>query len=192
MLDTNSIVNFVRDWGYLAVCLGAIVEGEVVLLTASAFAAGGYLSIYKVFWIAFITTVVVDQVLFLIGYRSGTEFLAQKMPKFRSARDRVFSLLKRMDVFFIIAFRFIYGIRTISPIIIGSAKINPSKFVGYNVLSGFCWAFVSCFIGYAVADVVTDGTFDLMPTILVVSVLITLLGIGIFMIMKFRDKHHND
>ncbi|MDR1476436.1 MAG: DedA family protein [Holosporales bacterium] len=189
MFDSGLVASFVKDWGYLAVFLGSIFEGEVILLTASAFAAvSGCLSIYTIFTIAFTTTVLVDQLLFFIGYKTGTDWLIRRFPKLLLAREKVFSLLNRMDVFFIFAFRFIYGIRTISPIIIGAAKIKPCRFIGYNILSGFCWAFIGCFLGYVIADVLADGSFDTMPAVLAISIGIALLGGGIFLTRKFKRR----
>jgi membrane protein DedA with SNARE-associated domain len=192
MFDAALISGFVKDWGYLAVFLGSIVEGEVILLTASAFAAGGYLSIYKIFAIAFTTTVLVDQALFFVGYKTGTDWLTRRFPKLQIAKERVFSLLSKMDIFFIFAFRFIYGIRTISPVIIGAARINPPRFIGYNILSGFCWAFLGCFIGYVVTDIFTDGTFDTIPAILAISGTVAVLGFGIFMAIRIKKAKDLD
>jgi membrane protein DedA with SNARE-associated domain len=186
MLDSGIIANFVKEWGYVAVFLGSIVEGEVVLLTASASATLGYLSISKIFIIAFLTTVVVDQILFFVGYRIGTDWLVRKVPKVGAAKDRVFKLLHQMDIFFIFAFRFIYGIRTISPLIIGSAKIKPAKFVVFNILSGFCWAFICCFIGYTVADMIIDGKFDAVPVMIAISIVIALISLVITIFTKRR------
>ncbi|MDR0552883.1 MAG: VTT domain-containing protein [Holosporales bacterium] len=185
---------FVKNWGYIAVLLGAMIEGESIVLTASALAAGGFLSIYKVFWISLFATVFADQVLFWCGYKLGTDWLVKRFPKLEKARERGFSLLKRMDVFFIFVFRFIYGIRIISPIVIGSAHIKPSRFAIYNAISGFFWALVICSIGYAVADVIIEDDFDTKSTILIITglilivlILIPALSALIFKIIK-KDR----
>lgn len=190
----SELTNFIKDWGYIAVFFGAMIEGETVVLTASALAACGYLSIYKIFWIACATTVIVDQGLFWLGYEMGTEWIIKKFPKVTKARDKVFRLLHKMDVAFIFAFRFIYGIRIASPLIIGSAKIKPLRFALYNTLSGFCWALVSCFLGYTIADVVMEGEFDAMPAALMIAglIIVIFLIVGIFLRIKekreARDK----
>jgi membrane protein DedA with SNARE-associated domain len=182
------IPELVREWGYWAVFVGAIFEGELVLITASAFAACGYLDIVKVFSVAFLTTVTVDQFLFWIGYKVGTDWIVRRVPKIEKVRERVFSLLHRMDILFIFAFRFIYGIRTISPIIIGSAKVRPPRFVIFNILSGLCWASVGCFLGYVVGDLVVDGQFDSVPTIIaVIGICIVVIGVS-FLLYKARTK----
>ncbi|MDR0640640.1 MAG: VTT domain-containing protein [Holosporales bacterium] len=187
MFNASLITEFVKDWGYVAVFLGSLVEGEVILLTASAFAAGGYLSIYRIFVIAFITTILADQLLFFLGYKTGSDWLTKRFPKLTKARGKVFNLLHKMDIFFIFSFRFIYGIRTISPLIIGSAKIKPSRFVIYNILSGICWAAAGCTLGYTVADALSDC--NIFAVVLVISGVVGLIGLGCFYIAKRKAKN---
>jgi membrane protein DedA with SNARE-associated domain len=182
----NGFSEFVKDWGYWAVFLGAIVEGEVVILTASALAAYEYLSIYYVFLTAFLTTVIVDQGLFWIGHKMGTEWITRKFKKVAKVRDEVFDLLHKLDALFIFSFRFIYGIRMVSPLIIGSARVNPYRFAIYNTLSGLAWAFITCFIGYVVADVVMDGRLDSMPRGYLVMILFLIIALAIGIWLKFR------
>lgn len=187
----SGFAEFIKEWGYLAVFLGSMIEGETIVLTASALAACGYMSIYKIFMIAFFTTVVVDQGLFWIGYKIGIAWLIRRFPKIEKAKDRVFNLLHKMDVMFIFSFRFIYGIRTISPLIIGSARINPKRFAIYNTLSGLTWAFVSCFLGYTIADVVMDGEFDTMPAVIAITVLVIIFSGAIGVFFKIKERNLN-
>lgn len=188
MIDSGVVTEFVREWGYLAVMIGSLFEGEIILITASALAALGYLSIYKVFLVSIATTVFTDQFLFFVGYKLGTNWLIKRFPKLEKARERVFKLLHKMDIFFIFAFRFIYGIRTVSPLIIGSAKIKPVRFVIFNILSGLCWAATGCFIGYVGADVVVEGKFDSMPTVMAISLFLVIIATGIYLVKKLKEQ----
>ncbi|MDR0942874.1 MAG: DedA family protein [Holosporales bacterium] len=188
MLEHKAIFDFIRDWGYLAVLLGSIFEGEVILITASAFAALGHLSIVKIFFLAFVTTVAVDQAMFWIGYEVGTDWLVKKFPRLEKPRARAFSLLHKMDILFIFAFRFIYGIRTVSPLIIGSAKIKPSRFIVFNILSGLVWSFVGCFLGYTIADVVIDGEFNSSSYSVAIPIIIAIVFCLFMLFMKIRKK----
>jgi membrane protein DedA with SNARE-associated domain len=173
----HEFAEFVRNWGYIAVFLGAMIEGESIVLIASALAAGGVLSIYKVFWTSLFATVFADQVLFWCGYKMGTEWLTKRFPRLDKAKEQVFSLLKRMDVFFIFVFRFVYGIRIVSPIVIGAARIKPARFALYNAISGLFWALVICSIGYTVADVIIESGFDRKSTVFIVTALIITLAL---------------
>jgi membrane protein DedA with SNARE-associated domain len=191
----NHFSDFIRDWGYWAVFFGAMVEGEAVILMASAFAAYEYLSIYYVFLISFITTVIADQGLFWMGYKMGTEWVTKKFPKIAKVRDKIFNLLYQMDALFIFSFRFMYGIRIASPIIIGAAHVKPSRFAFYNTLSGLTWAFIVCFIGYTIADVVMDGRFDNTPPAFAITVLIIVVSFAIglwFRVKKVNKPTPND
>ena len=75
MFDIAVITDLVKNWGYIAVVIGSLFEGEVILITASALSALGYLDIYKVFVIALCTTVFADQFLFFLGYKLGTDWI---------------------------------------------------------------------------------------------------------------------
>lgn len=148
----ESFLAFVQEWGYIAVFLGAIVEGETVILTSSALASLGYMNIYKIMAITFCTTVVVDQVLFQVGKRFGPAFF-EKYPKLKPRANKAFRLLHRFDRWFILSFRFIYGIRVISPIVIGAAHVEAKRFAILNILSGLIWTVVSCYSGYMMGDI---------------------------------------
>ena len=190
MFDASIIIDFVKTWGYLAVVIGSLFEGEIILITASALAALGYMDLTKVFLISLVTTIVTDQFLFFIGYRLGTDWLIKRISRLAKPRERVFRLLHTMDVFFIFAFRFIYGIRTISPLIIGSAKIKPRRFVTYNMLSGLCWAGTGCFIGYVGADVVMDGKFDSMPALVALSIILVIIAAVIYLVKRIKEQNN--
>ena len=73
MVDIAVVTDFVKNWGYIAVIIGSLFEGEVILITASALSALGYLDIYTVFILALCTTVFADQLLFFLGYKLGTD-----------------------------------------------------------------------------------------------------------------------
>jgi membrane protein DedA with SNARE-associated domain len=176
----ESFLSFVHEWGYIAVFLGAIVEGETVILTASALSALGYLNFYKVMAITFCTTVVVDQLLFLVGRRYGPGFF-ERFPKFRPRADRAFKLLHRFDKWFILVFRFIYGIRVISPIVIGAAHVEHKRFAPLNILSAFIWTTISCYSGYAMGDVLESLLKNIEKAehyfLIAISVIAALAGI---------------
>ena len=145
MMDT--LITFVQKWGYLAVFLGALVEGESVILTASGMASQGYLDLKYTMLFAFLGTTIADQLLYMLGYKYG-DAIFRKFPKLQKPANRAFGLLHKYDVWFIIVCRFIYGIRVASAIVIGAAKIKPCRFIPLNILSAIIWAVISCTLGY--------------------------------------------
>jgi membrane protein DedA with SNARE-associated domain len=48
----------------------------------------------------------------------------------------------------ILGFRFLYGLRTVTPFVLGSSKIAPLYFMILNILGAFIWTIVIGVIGY--------------------------------------------
>ena len=132
------VIEFIQNWGYLAVLFGAIIEGESIILTACYLAYKGVLEFPKVVTIAFFGTLFADQTLYMIGRHYGTKII-KKRPHWQAPADKAFRLLHKWDIWFILSFRFIYGIRAISPIVIGSSGVLPRRFIPLNFLAAVIW-----------------------------------------------------
>lgn len=186
----EAFIEFVKNWGYIAVFLGAIVEGESVILTASAMAALGYLSIIKIMLIAFTTTTIVDQGLFFVGRHYGPS-LFKRYPKFQQPAERAFRLLHKYDVLFILSFRFIYGIRTLSPVVIGAGGVSAKRFIPLNILSALIWTTVSCMGGYMLGNVMLDvlNNFHTFQKYLIgIVALIVIIALAYWIIKRRKEN----
>ena len=146
---------FVEQWGYIAVFLGSLVEGESIIFIAGFFAHEGYLSLPKVIMVSFLGTLVADQSLYFVGHFYGNRVL-DKFPTLKPRAEKAFRLLKRYNVLFILSFRFIYGIRIISPVVIGTSGIGIKQFVILNFIAAIIWSVVSCVVAYYFAYLIID------------------------------------
>jgi membrane protein DedA with SNARE-associated domain len=183
------IAEWVQEWGYLAVFLGALIEGETVILTASALAAVGYLSIFKIAALAFIGTLFADQGLFFVGYWFGEptlRFIHEKLPKFKPYLEKGFSFLQRYQTTYILIFRFIYGIRIISPVIIGAQRIAIWRFSILNLVAAVIWTVLSCALGYFLGEVIIHIVKKYGYVVLVI--LVGFLAAG-YVLRKLRKKY---
>jgi membrane protein DedA with SNARE-associated domain len=149
----DSLLEFIKTWGYFAVFLGSLIEGESIILSSCALSALGYLSLYKIMGVAFSGTLIADQLLYHFGRRYG-ESIFERFPRLGAHADRARRLLKRYDVLFILSFRFIYGIRVVSSVVIGVSGVSPKRFTILNTISAGVWTAVSCFGGYYAADTI--------------------------------------
>lgn len=170
---------------YIILFLGSLVEGESIVLTASFLAYTGFLSLPKVMMIAFIATLCADQILFYVGRFYGPGLL-ERRPKLKEKSKRIFELLHKYNTPFILGFRFVYGIRTASPLIIGAAGIDIKRFAILNFLAAVIWTTISClggyFLGYLFADVIEDvihnvGHYQKIIFLSVGGILIVVFGI---------------
>ena len=135
----------ITDYGYWAILLGTLFEGETIVVLAGYAAHQGYLTLPGVIVTAFIGSFFCDQAIFHIGRRYGPALLA-KHPRWRGRAEQAFRLLRRYQDIFILGFRFLYGMRTASPFAIGMSGVPPRRFFFLNAASAFVWA---CVIGSA-------------------------------------------
>lgn len=142
-----SLEHLISQYGYWAVLIGSFLEGETVLLLGGLFAHSGYLDLFWVIVFAFIGSLTGDQLYFYIGRWKGMA-LIDKRPRWHGPAQKVFGLLQRHQTALILGFRFLYGIRTVTPFAIGASGISPLRFLILNVIGALVWAVVVGMLGY--------------------------------------------
>jgi membrane protein DedA with SNARE-associated domain len=140
--------SFIARWGYLAVGVGTLFEGEAVLIAGGALAHRGLLSLPLVIAASFIGSVGGDQLWFQVGRRWGRR-LFERGGRIQMRAERVRAWLGRRGALFVFSFRFIYGMRTATPIALGASNYPPWRFALLNVLGGAVWAVVFGAAGWA-------------------------------------------
>ncbi len=137
----------IAHYGLLAILLGAGVEGEAVVLTGGILAARHLLPLWGVAVAAAVGSFAVDQLWFHAGRKCRDRRFVQNVIT-RPAFGRAIALLERYPVAFIFSFRFLYGLRTVSPIAIGTTQIAARKFVLLNALAAAIWGPTIALVGY--------------------------------------------
>lgn len=129
----------VLRYGYAAVGIGTFFEGETVLIAAGALAHRGLLSLPFVILAAFVGGTVGDQMWFHVGERFGRKYI-EKRPNLRQRAARVERWFSRYGDAFVIAFRFIYGIRVVTPVLLGASHFSTRRFAVLNMIGAALWA----------------------------------------------------
>ena len=142
-----SLPQFLNDYGYWAVFAGSLLEGETILVLANWAASQGYLSLPVIIGIAFTGGTLGDQVFFWLGRLCGKPLLA-KLPHSDARVARIGALLVRFDAPLIICIRFMYGVRILGPIVIGSSHVLPWRFAAFNIIGAAIWAPLIAGVGY--------------------------------------------
>ncbi len=176
--------------GYIILLLGSFIEGESVVLTAGFLAYKGYLYLPYTMAIAFLGSTFADQMLFFLGRHYGPRLLNKK-PAWKVKMDKAFNLLHKYNVWFIMGFRFIYGIRTVSPFVIGASKISIKRFAILNIIAALIWAIISCGAGYLLGYFFADQ-IDIMIEKLIgyqkIVILCLLAIIGLAIYRKYQKR----
>jgi len=142
-----SITELLDHYGYAAVLLGTFVEGETILILGGFAAHQGYLSFPGVVAAAFVGSVAGDQTAFFAGRRYGQRLL-ERWPRLRDGVARASGLLARHEAPLLLGFRFVYGIRNVTPIAAGLGDIRVPRFVMFNLLGALAWSTLVAAVGY--------------------------------------------
>jgi membrane protein DedA with SNARE-associated domain len=125
--------------GYAFVLGGAMLEGDAVVLAAGAMAHKGLLTLPLVMVMAFLGGLANDVVWFFAGRRYGPSFLARR-PRIARRAATVEAWSQRWGTLFVLAFRFLYGFRTIAPAVFGATGYPLQRFLLLDTLSAAVWA----------------------------------------------------
>jgi membrane protein DedA with SNARE-associated domain len=133
------IASLIQHYGYAAIVLGTFLEGETVLVLGGLAAHLGYLSFPGVIGAAFAGAIIGDQTFFFLGRRNGQAWLL-KRPNWQKRAQRVLDLLHRHRIPLILGFRFVYGIRAVTPFVLGMSRVPYWQFALFNVIGAAAWA----------------------------------------------------
>lgn len=180
---------FIADFGYWAVLAGTFFEGETVPVLAGFAANEGILRLDLVMLCAFIGSFCGDQLWFWVGRRYGKTWLA-KHPKSAAAAERVGRLLDRWGDWFVLSFRFLYGLRAVSPVAIGLSSISAIRFATLNMISAAVWAVTVGSLGYLFGQAIEGmmGRLKVWEHRILAALAIALVVYGIHRLVRARLK----
>ena len=146
----------IQDWGYLALAFYSFGGGMLGLAVASVFAFSGELNIFYVIAIAFVSNFAGDQFLFYIA-RNNKDQAKQMMQKHQSKIQIAHNMMDKYGWLTIILQKYIYGIKTLIPLIIGITEYNKTKFMIFNILGAVIWSVVVGSIAYYMGQIFLDS-----------------------------------
>ena len=139
----------ITRYGYLAILIGTFLEGETILVLGGFAAHRGLLELPGVMLAGFVGSLVSDQLFFFIGRRHGAGWLAHR-PQWQARVERVRGLLNRHATTLILLFRFLYGLRNITPFALGLSDVPTGRFVVLNIVGAAVWAVAISLLGWSV------------------------------------------
>lgn len=188
MFSEMSLESFVASYGYAALLVGTFVEGETILIIGGIFAQLGYLDLYAVMMIAFAGSFSGDQVSFAIGRLKGRDLLARH-PSWEDRVDRVHILLERYHDLIMVGFRFVYGMRIITPFVIGMGRhIRARRFIVLNAIGALLWSVAISMGGYLFGHAIEKVTGGIKHYEIAVTLAVSAVGAFLWLIHKLRGK----
>ena len=181
---------FVASYGYFAVFVGTLFEGETILIAAGFAAHRGLLDWPVVVLVAIAGGTLGDQLAFLFGRWKG-QALIERFPTLAKRKPRVDDLLARYDVVFILAVRFVYGLRIAGPLVLGSSRVPFLRFAALNVIGAAVWAVLVAGAGYTFGFAITSFIADVKRIEEAVLVIILAIGFVLWLWRRFRTQTRN-
>lgn len=184
------ISSFVASYGYLAVFLGTLVEGETILIAAGFAAYRGLLDWPLVVLVAVIGATFGDQLAFLLGRWKG-EVLLARFPALAQQKPRINELLERFDIITILILRFLYGLRIAGPMIIGTSRVPLLRFGVLNLAGAILWAVVVSGAGYFFGITIGSLFANLKKYEEIIFIAILMLGASVWLWRMLIQRTRN-
>ena len=150
-----NVQSLVETYGYVAVFIGCVLEGETVLVLAGTAAHLGYLALPLVIGVAATGAFLGDQLWFLVGRRYGPTIF-QRWPKLQRGEALVHAQLDKHGAWIVMAMRFAVGLRMAIPLAMGaSTSMSHGRFALLNALGAVVWSILFSVAGYVFGATVT-------------------------------------
>jgi membrane protein DedA with SNARE-associated domain len=186
-MDVPALVD---SYGYLAVFIGAFLEGETVLALAGLAANRGYLDLFLVIVIAGFAGFLGDQFFFFLGRYKGAKIL-RRFPHAQERAHKFDALLSRWHAPLIVGIRFMYGFRILGPIMLGMGRVETWKFVFFNFIGACIWAPLIAGIGYLFGSILESVLGDLKRVEIWAFVAMVALGLAFFLVHWLRARRED-
>ncbi len=161
MIDLQSfILTYVNEFSYIGIFLLLIIIAiipipeELVLILVGYFAGYGFAEFDKILVIGVIGVLIGDNLLFLISKHSSYYINKVKtlMPKKFAKYEKHMKKHMGKTIFLL---RFVVGLRFLSPVIAGSAKVNNFKFFLFDFFAVIIFVPVFLYLGYNFSAVIS-------------------------------------
>ena len=146
------IIYFIMNYGYLAIFIGSLFEGETILIIGGLAVHQGFLKLPLVFLCSLVGTLISDNFFFLLGRYKGHQ-LVSKYPFFNKLTAVSEKMSGRSGPFLAFAMRFMYGFRHLMPFSLGMSAIKTKVFSFFNFLGGLSWVLVVGLAGFFFGNV---------------------------------------
>jgi membrane protein DedA with SNARE-associated domain len=183
----------ISHFGYPALILGLLLEGETVLVLAAFMAHRGYLNLPLVILIGCLVSFGSDQFFFWIGRIKGSQFL-EKRPSWQPRVEKAKAMLGRNSDLLFLGVRFLYGLRTVLPFVMGMSNFDARRFAILDFIASLLWALVFGLAGKVIGQIM-GGIFEDVrehePAI-VAGIILAGVCTGIYFHFAYRVKKSED
>lgn len=143
----------IAKYGYTATFVGTLLEGETFLILSGVAAHRGYLDLSLLYGLGALGAFLTDIFFFAMGRVLGPALL-KRFPSLASSIARAHALVERLPNSAVISVRFLYGMRSVGPAVIGAGRMTWSRFVVLDALAACLWSTCWVSAGYVLGEAI--------------------------------------
>ena len=172
--------DLIHEWGYVVLFLYSFGGGFLALAVAGVLSYAGELNIYITIVTAFCANFIGDQFLFFLA-RNNKSYAKEMMNKYKRKIALAHLMMRKYGYLVIFIQKYLYGIKTLIPLVMGLTKYNTKNFMFFNLLASILWSIVIGTISYILGEAVYTYTDDFKTYGIAVIIVLIL-----FMLYFFR------
>lgn len=184
-----TLQSLIENYGYLAILIGTFLEGETIVILAGFAAHLGYLELPWVIASAIAGSFSGDQLYYYIGRHWGPKIIARRL-SWQESADKVYVHLRRHQNFLILTFRFYYGLRNVTPFVVGSAQVSRTRYFILNLIGAIVWAIAFACAGFFSGEAIELFLDDIKRYELYALGALVAIAIAIWLITLIRHRRH--
>lgn len=182
----------IHHYGYLAILLGTIIEGETVCVLGGIAAHKHWLNLPLAMFCASLGGALGDTIMFMLGRYFGTR-LVQRFSKGADGRVHLMQQkIRQHQGMAIFGVRFIYGLRLVGPVVIGASDVSIARFILFNSLGAVTWGMLFVGGGYLFGNLFSHIMGDVEKNLVWLVPVLILVVMGFHWWMERRQTADGD
>ena len=180
-----TIDSLIAHYGVAAIFIGAATEGEAAAVAGGLVAHRHLIPLWQVGAAVYFGTLVFAQGLFLVARRfRDTPWIARQTA--RPTYATVVRALERHPTGFLLIYRFVFGVRALTPVVLGGSRISTLRFSLLNALSALMWSVVFTGLGYGFGKTVEQlfGRLPSGPHLMMIGAVVAVVLVAAWLIQR--------
>ncbi len=172
-------LQLIQQYGYLAILLGTLLEGEIFLALGGVFARQGLMNMWGVIAMAIAGSFLSHSLMYGLGRWQGLT-VVQRFPKLQAGYPKAYALAQRFGPACIFIVQFLYGMRLVTCLVLGTLRLRTGPFIVWQLVSCTVWA-----LGMAVAGYIFGAAIQYLVSRLEI-LLTVVIAVGIGLVVAYR------
>lgn len=148
-------IDLIKEYGYPILFVWSMMEGELGLVMAGLLSHTGDMNIFIAILVAGFGGFMGDQIYFWIG-RFNRKWTLNYLREHRRKFALAHLLLQKYGWPVIFIQRYLYGMRTVIPMAIGTTRYSSKKFAFINLISALVWASITIVLTWYFGEVILN------------------------------------